>query len=147
MRKFLATILIFLFSLVSFESYSQEGTYDVVTYINWTKSGSGYFTTYPGYVVYNDFDWAVTRSTKQFNGYYIYDIWFFSQSYIKDNDVEYISTNVKNVYVYSNNVLVSRCVNPVGITFFDEVPAETLKFYSKSKFPIIYITWGSMKGL
>jgi hypothetical protein len=133
---------------LSFNSVAQSEDYDVVVYKDWMHSGSGYFTIYDTYYVYNDFDWAITRSVEKFNGYYIFDIWFFSQSYIKTGEkIEYISTNIRDIYVYANKVQVSRCVNPVGITFFDAESAYTLRFYHKNAYPGIFMKWGNMAGL
>lgn len=145
----LIMILAFAVGMMTTPANAQTEDYDVVTYIGWTQSNSGYWTKYTGYWVYNDFDWAVSRSVETFSGYYIYDIWFYSQSYVYNADAstESLSTNVRDVKVYANGYLVSRCVNSVGVTFFNSTAPVTLRFKSKSKYPTIIIRWGSMRGL
>lgn len=128
---------------------AQTEDYEVVTYINWTQSNSGYWTKYSGYWVYNDFDWAVSRSVETHGGFYIYDIWLYSQSYVynADGSTEPLSTNVRDIRVYADSFLRSRCVNSIGVTFFNSTAPVTLRFKSKSKYPTIIIRWGSMRGL
>lgn len=123
-------------------------TYNTVIYLDWRLSGSAYWVDNGTYYTYNDFSYMVTRSTQPMGGYYYYDFWLFSQSYYWDGiNANYTSTNIKNVYVYVNGVLVTYDKSPLGITFFDEVAPTVLRVMSTSKTPKIIISWEKMSAI
>lgn len=122
--------------------------YQNTSYINWSKSGVGYWTSYSNYSVYNDFDWMVSRSNApDYNGYYYYYIWFYSQSfYWNGYDKKYTSTNIVGMKLYVNNYLVISDNSPLGITFMNEYNASLLTFKSKSPTVKINIVWKNMSA-
>jgi hypothetical protein len=121
--------------------------YDTQPYITWRRSGSGYWTQYTNYYVYNDFDWMVSRSVGTINGYYYYDFWFYSQSYYWDGySASYTSTNLRNVNVYVDGKHYSSDYSSLGITFNQTYNAIGLRIMSKNPRPSISITWGQMKA-
>lgn len=144
-------IVVFLVFTTSFTPTSKKvdkkQTYDIVTYIKWTPSYSGYWTYSKGYSIYNDFDWMVSRSTYSYNGYYYFDFWFFSQSYYWDGyQAQYTTTNIKKVDVYFDGSWVLSDKTPLGITFDKTYNAVTLRVMSKNPQPKIYFKWGSMNA-
>lgn len=122
--------------------------YHTVVYIDWSLSGSGYWIKHPRYHIYNDFKMMISRSTTTIGGYYHYDLWFYSESYYWDGrKATYTSTNVKNINVYVDGVLKKQNNSAIGITFFDEMSPHSLRVVSKSKNPLIYVTWGQIKAI
>lgn len=128
------------------KNYSVSQTYNTLTYVDWHKSGSGYWIESDGYNIYNDFDWMITRSIYPDNyGYYYYDIWFYSQSYYWDGqNAAYTATNIKYITVFVNNIIILVDNSNLGVTFNDTYNAKTLRFKSLSKTPTIYFKWKSM---
>jgi hypothetical protein len=123
-------------------------TYDTQVHTSWKLSGSGYWRESNGYSIYNDFEYAISRSIYPINGYYYYDFWFFSQSYYWDGYTQHwAATNMMNVDVYVDNQHVTSDYSTLGITFSGkEYNATSLRFYTKNPNAKIYFKWGGMKA-
>lgn len=127
---------------------TSRGGYEVEVFLPWTRSGSGYWTQYKGYSVYNDFDYMITKSKYPINGGYYYDFWFYSQSYYWDGyTAQYTSTNVRNFILsdYNGNIITQDKSN-LGITFKDAFNAVTLRYTSTSPSLGVKFTWSSMSA-
>ena len=158
--KFLKLLLLsFIFcittSFLSTDKLQQEQiqqsswNYETVVFLDWTPSGSDYWSQSKGYSVYNGFDYMITRSKYPvYEDYYYYDFWFYSQSYYWDGyKATYVATNIKNFYVYDSfsNVIVYD-TSDMGIIFFDTYNATTLRYISKNPNLGVYFKWGYMSA-
>ena len=111
------------------QQYYQENIYETEIYIDWILSNEG------GYDI-PSFYWSITRSKQTYEKYYIFDVWFYSNSYLWD----YYSGQPIWTYTFVNNIYVllyGKYVNkkPVWVTFQDKFTYSGLKFYSVNKFP------------
>lgn len=128
-------------TVFAFFIYSFVSAQDI--YINWQKSGSGYWSSFPNYSVWSDFDFCVTKTP--INKYYSFDIWLFSQSYYWDGyRIQYTSTNIRNIDVYVDNILYTVDRNPLGITFYQKYNPPSLRITTTNPYPKIYLNWGQM---
>jgi len=138
MKKLLLILLTLTFPLLLWgQNYSnqykgqqqyQDQVYDVEQYSEWKLSNPG------GYNI-PSFYWCITRSIYKFNGQYIFDVWFYSNSYVLDyygNSV-WTYTYVNNIYVIVNGQYINK--EPVWVTFQNKFTYDGLKFYSINKFP------------
>lgn len=137
-------ILIVILSLfVSTASGQTKGVYDYITYINWTPSHSGYWQQMnDGTYARSDFQWAVSRSTNMIDGYYIYDIWFVSNSYLwnymTNTPGQWVSVKINNINVKADGDPVSS----VGWVLCNEsYSPSALKFISKNPNAYVRIYW------
>lgn len=138
---------IFLTLCIIFACISSSKSQSIdVEYITWTNSGVGYWTKSTYYNIYNDFDWAVTRTQyPDYNGYYTFKVWLYSQSYYWDGrNATYTSTNIRNIDVYLDGTRWVSNYSQIGITFKDEYVG--IKFKIKKANPYFMIKWGTMSA-
>lgn len=125
------------------EQYQQQTVnqeyYDTEWYITWKLSNVGDWGV-------PSFYWGVSRSKeKTSEGYYIFDIWFYSNSYIWDyenSESKWVSTYVEGIYVACNGTYVNS--QPVWVTFREAYAYEGLRFYLKQHNPDIRLLWSKL---
>ncbi|MEK6932765.1 MAG: hypothetical protein AABW56_03135 [Nanoarchaeota archaeon] len=115
--------------------HQQNNTYETEVYIDWKLSNEG------GYGI-PSFFWLITRSRQTYNGYYLFDVWFYSNSYLWD----YYSNQPIWSYTYVNNIyllLYGEYANkePVWVTFQGKFTYNGLRFYSMNKFPRVNLIY------
>jgi len=138
----LLTLLFTYFDTVNGQTYSnqykqqyQQDTYDVELYSDWKLSNPG------GHDI-PSFYWCITRSKQLYNGNYIFDIWFYSNSYILDyytGQSLWSYTYVSGIYVIVNGKYINK--EPVWVTFQDKFTYEGLRIYSINKFPKVRLVF------
>ena len=115
--------------------YLQEDTYETEVYIDWVLSNKG------GYDI-PSFYWLITRSKNKFEGYYVFDVWFYSNSYNWDFYLQqpvWVYTYVSNVFVLLYGEYINK--EPVWVTFQDKFTYKELRFYSINKNPRVNLTY------
>lgn len=146
MLRTIKNIVLTLLIVISSITVSNAQNNTDITYMSWTQSGAGYWTQSQYYNIYNDFDWAVTRTRYADSyGYYTFKVWFFSQSYYWDGySAAYTSTNIRSINIYLDGTHWVSDYSKIGITFSNEYVG--FKFKSKKSNPRIVITWGTMSA-
>ena len=145
MKKLFLLLLIFIFPLFlkgqSNQLYrqqeEQQNYYETEVYIDWKLSTPG------GWSV-PSFYWCITRSKYEINSYYVFDIWFYSNSYVWDylNQTGiWKSTYIDEIYLFIDGKQLNK--NSVWVTFQNKFSYDGLRFYNIDKDPKVYLKWGS----
>lgn len=129
--KKLLLILLVLFSFVE-DTKSQD--YETIVYKDWVLSTNGT----------NDesFYWAITRSQISYKGHYIYDLWFYSNTYSYNYNTgiyDWNFTYVNNIYVLVNGEYVTKI--PSWVSFKDKFTYDGLRFYHTSLTPNVNLIY------
>ena len=144
MKKLFLIFALSIFSMLAFSQqqkssqYEKFESYETEIYQDWLCNEE------PEYYGEASFYYAITRSTKTWEGYYIFDVWLYSNSYVWDYDQE--SPIHKSTYVNDNKIKCNgEFMNKEGVasTFKKEVAPGELRFYSKQKHPEIIFYYGS----
>jgi len=149
--KFIVSILIFLFSFINIstgQNYIQKSAYNPISYIDWRISNNGCYPIYEeDYYTCASFYWKIDVSEFQDkDGYYYFDIWLYSNSYIWDynnNKAIWMSTYLWGVNLYIDNKKLTT--EPVWLMFKDSYSPPLLRFKAKNPKPIIEITYQGKK--
>jgi hypothetical protein len=139
MKKLLLILSFMLgFLVIPMESKAQV-EYPIDSYIGWSKVGvAGYGNT--------SWFYCVTRSKySNSSGYYWYDVWFTSNSYIYD---EYSGQSLWR-YVQIDkcratfNGISSNDGNTISFSFINNYTPNALRFKSKTLNPTFKMYWGN----
>lgn len=117
------------------QQYYQENSYETEVYLNWVLSNEG------GYGK-PSFYWLITRSKYKFEDYYLFDVWFYSNSYVWDYYLKqpvWVYTYVSDIYVLLYGEYVNK--EPVWVTFQDKFTYNGLRFYSINKNPRVNLIY------
>ena len=144
MKNKLLAILIFASSLAFAQNNQYKGAaenqYATVTYIPWQQEGQ---------VCYGcpSFYWSVTKSVLPTpGGYYVYDVWFASNSWLWDyttNQGVWTSTYVSGIQVTCDGYF-TRTDQP-WLTFKEKFAPTMMRFYSRNETPLITFRYADAK--